>query len=135
MKEIRLEATIENIPSVVAFIDEALEAAECGMKAQMQIDVALDEILANIAHYAYAPGTGEVVVRIDIDDAARVATITFIDSGMPFDPLQKDDPDITRPAEERAIGGLGIFLVKKTMDKLTYRFENGMNVLTLYKHI
>ncbi|MBQ6375132.1 MAG: ATP-binding protein [Clostridia bacterium] len=135
MKEIRLEATIENIPSVVAFIDEALEAAECGMKAQMQIDVALDEILANIAHYAYAPGTGEVVVRIDIDDAARVATITFIDSGMPFDPLQKDDPDITRPAEERAIGGLGIFLVKKTMDAMAYRREDGRNCLTLQKRI
>ena len=135
MKEIRLEATIENIPSVVAFIDEALEAAECGVKAQMQIDVALDEILANIAHYAYAPGTGEVVVRIDIDDAARVATITFIDSGMPFDPLQKDDPDITRPAEERAIGGLGIFLVKKTMDAMAYRREDGRNCLTLQKRI
>ena len=135
MKELTLEATLENIPQVTAWIDEALEALDCSMKAQMQIDVAIDELFGNIAHYAYPNGTGSATVRFDFDASTRTASIAFMDSGTPFDPLQKADPDVTLSVEEREVGGLGIFLVKKTMDNLTYRFENGMNILTIYKHI
>ena len=135
MKTLTLEATLENITKVTEFIDAELEACECSMKAQMQIDVAIDELFGNIARYAYGQDTGEATIQFDFDAADRMASIVFMDHGIPFNPLEQDDPDVTLSAEARAVGGLGIFLVKKTMDKLTYRFENGMNVLTLYKHI
>ena len=135
MKEMTLEAKIENIPRVTAFIDEQLEALDCPMKAQMQIDVAIDELFGNISHYAYAPGTGEATVGFDFDEEARTVSVVFSDRGVPFDPLVRIDPDISAPAQERAIGGLGIFLVKKTMDSLDYRYADGKNVLTIKKKI
>lgn len=135
MKEMTLAATLENIPVVTAFIDAQLEALSCPMKAQAQIDVAIDELFSNIARYAYPNGIGDVTVRFDFDETPRMVSVTFIDSGIPFDPLQKADPDVSRPADEREAGGLGIFMVKKTMDKLAYRHENGFNMLTIYKRI
>ena len=135
MKEMTLAATLENIPVVTAFIDAQLEALSCPMKAQAQIDVAIDELFGNIARYAYPNGIGDVTVRFDFDETPRMVSVTFIDSGIPFDPLQKADPDVSRPADEREAGGLGIFMVKKSMDKLAYRHENGFNMLTIYKRI
>ena len=135
MKELTLEATLENIPQVTAWIDEALEALDCSMKAQMQIDVAIDELFSNIARYAYGERTGEATVRFEFDSASRMATITFVDSGVPFDPLGRSEPDVTLPAHARAVGGLGILLVKKTMDRIEYRHENGHNILVIGKHI
>ena len=135
MKEITLKAVIESIPAVTEVIDEALEAAGCSMKAQMQIDVALDELFSNIAHYAYAPDTGEATVRFDFDEPSRTAFITLIDSGVPFDPLAAAEPDTTSSAEERPIGGLGIFLVRKTMDSVEYSRDDGKNILTIRKKI
>ena len=135
VKELTLEARLENIAVVTAFIDEQLEALDCSMKAQTQIDIAIDELFGNIAHYAYPGGAGDATVRFDFDEATRTASLAFIDSGVPFDPLQKADPDVTLSAEARAIGGLGIFMVKKSMDKLEYRYENGFNVLMLHKRI
>ena len=135
MKEITLEAKIENIPRIIAFIDETLEAWDTAMKAQMQIDVAADEILANISHYAYAPNTGEATVRLHIDEATRMATIIFIDRGVPFDPLAKADPDVTLAKQDRQIGGLGIYIVKKTMDAVEYQRKDGCNILTIRKQI
>ena len=130
-----MEAVRENIPRITGFVDAALEQMDCGVKAQMAIDIALDEILANICLYAYAPGTGTVEVYVDHDAENRMAVITFRDSGVPFDPLQKEEPDTTLTAEEREIGGLGIFLVRKTMDAMEYRREDGFNVLTIRKKI
>ncbi|MBQ8136985.1 MAG: ATP-binding protein [Clostridia bacterium] len=135
MKEIKLTAKVENLPKLMAFIDAELEAVDCSMKAQMQIDVAVDELFANIASYAYAPGTGQAAIRFDYDKASRTVTIAFWDSGVPFDPLAKADPDVNATAEEREAGGLGIFLVKKTMDHVEYRYTNGSNVLTIQKQI
>ena len=135
MKELTISAELENIPAVTAFIDEQLEALDCPMKAQIQIDVAIDELFGNISHYAYPNGTGDVTVRFDFDETTRTASITFIDSGIPFDPLQKDDPDVTISADKREVGGLGIFMVKKTMDSVKYRYENGCNILTIQKHL
>ena len=135
MKELTVPATIENIPVVIAFIDEQLEALNSPKKTQMQIDIAIDELFGNIARYAYPDAIGEATVRFDFDEATRTASIAFQDSGIPFNPLEQDAPDVTLSAEERKVGGLGIFLVRKTMDGLTYQYEDGMNVLTLYKHI
>lgn len=116
MKEMTLPATKENILRVTAFIDGQLEAVSCPVKAQLQIDLALDELFGNIAAYAYTAAPGEATVRFVFDDASRTASITFMDSGVPFDPLARPDPDVTASAEERDAGGLGIFLVRKTMD-------------------
>jgi len=135
MKEITLEAKIQNIPEATMFVDTELEALECGIRQQTQIDVAVDEIFTNIASYAYGSGTGEATIRFEFDEATRTVRISFIDTGMEFNPLEKDDPDVSLSAEERQIGGLGIFLVKKTMDKMTYLRTEGQNILTIYKKI
>ena len=135
VEELTLEARTENISQVTAFIDERLEARDCSIKAQMQIDVALDELFANIASYAYAPGTGDATIRFSFDEETRTVTIAFLDRGIPFDPLKSADPDVTLSVEEREVGGLGIFLVKKTMDAMEYRYEDGYNIVTIRKVI
>ena len=135
MKELTVQATLENIPLVTAAMDEFLEALECPLKAQMQLDVAVDELFGNIAQYAYPDGTGSVTVRFDHDEAARMVSVTFVDSGVPFDPLKQRDPDLSLSIDDRKEGGLGIFMVKKTMDHMVYRHEDGCNLLTIYKRI
>ena len=135
MAEITLQAKVENIRQVVAFVEEKLEAMGCAMKAQMQLSIAVDELFTNIACYAYAPGSGMATVRMEAISGGQQARITFIDQGVPYNPLKKEDPDITLSAEERPIGGLGVFMVKKTMDEMDYRFENGNNILTIVKTI
>ena len=135
MKELTLEAKLESIVDVTAFVDAELEALDCPMRAQTQIDVAIDELFSNIARYAYAPGTGEATVRFEYAEEERMVAITFIDRGVPYDPLAKADPDVTLSAEERSIGGLGIFLVKKTMDDMRYERSGDLNVLTIRKKI
>ena len=135
MKELTIDATVENIGVVTEFVNEQLEKFDCPMKAQMQIDIAIDELFGNIAHYAYSPEIGKATVRVEVTENPLSVIITFIDNGVPYDPLAKDDPDITLSAEERVIGGLGIFMVKKTMDEIAYEYKGGMNILTLVKKI
>jgi len=130
-----LLARPEALPEVLAFVDAALEEAECAPKAQMQIDVAVEELFVNIASYAYGAERGTAVVGVGIDLPTRMATITFADSGTPYDPFAKADPDITLSAEERSVGGLGVFMVKKTMDEVAYEYKNGQNVTTIRKKI
>ena len=135
MKELTLPATIENIEKVTDFVNEQLEEIECPMKAQMQIDIAIDELFGNIAHYAYNPETGPATVRVEVTEEPISVVITFIDHGVPYDPLKKADPDITLSAEERAIGGLGVFMVKKTMDEISYEYRDGKNILRIKKNM
>ncbi len=126
-----IEATQGNLHTVIDFIDEELEALDCPMKAQTQIDLCAEEIFINIASYAYPDGNGMAEIAVEPVDSG--VAITFIDSGMPYNPLEKADPDITLDAESRAIGGLGIFIVKKVMDKAEYAYEDGKNKLKLTK--
>lgn len=135
MKELTIAATVENIETVTTFVNKNLEALDCPMKAQMQIDIAIDELFGNIAHYAYNPSVGEATVRVEIAEEPLSVIITFIDGGVPYDPLAAADPDTSLSAEERAIGGLGIFMVKKSMDEITYRYEGGKNILSIRKKI
>ena len=131
MKEMTLPAVVENIAQVTDFVNAQLEEIGCPMKAQVQIDIAIDELFGNIAQYAYNPETGPATVRVEVSDAPISVTITFMDHGVPYDPLQKEDPDITLSAEERGSGGLGIFMVKKTMDEITYEYKDGQNILRI----
>ena len=133
-REMTIEASVSNLDDVLAFVDARLEEAGCGMKTQMQIDVAVEEIYVNISNYAYASGRGMATIAVDIDKDKKQIIIEFRDSGMEFDPLAKPDPDTTLSAQERQIGGLGIYMVKKSMDDVTYTRSDGQNILTLYKN-
>ena len=135
MKELTIAAKIENIEAVTDFVNEQLEALDCPMKAQMQIDIAIDELFGNIAHYAYNPEIGKATVRVEVIEDPLAVTITFIDNGVPYDPLAKADPDTTLSAEERDIGGLGIYMVKKSMDDITYENKDGQNILKIKKKL
>ncbi|MBR2869137.1 MAG: SpoIIE family protein phosphatase [Clostridia bacterium] len=133
MKEITVAATVENIQTVTDFINEQLEAFGCPMKAKTQIDIAVDEIFGNIAHYAYTTETGDVTVSIENGDNPQAADITFIDSGVPYNPLIQAEPDITLSADKRQVGGLGIFIAKNIMDEISYEYKDGMNILKIRK--
>lgn len=133
--ELTLPATKENLAKVTDFIEALLDEAGCPLKTKMQISIAVEEIYVNIANYAYAPGTGDVTVTFETAGNPRTATMRFIDSGIPYDPLAKKDPDVTRSAEEREIGGLGVFIVKKTMDDIYYEYKDGRNILTMKKKL
>ena len=134
MEEIKVKAELEQLDTVIRFIDEQLDKIGCGMKVQLQIEVAAEEIFVNIAHYAYPGKDGTADIRFSFDDQANVATICFLDSGTPYNPLAREEPDTTLSVEERSIGGLGIFMVKKTMDNIEYEYKDGNNVLTLQKY-
>ncbi len=135
MKELTIDAKVENIDVVTDFVNAELEALDCPMKAQMQIDVAIDELFGNISNYAYNPEVGPATVRVEVTEEPLAVVITFIDGGVPYDPLAKADPNVKLSAEEREIGGLGIFLVKKTMDDIAYEYKDGKNILKIKKHI
>lgn len=135
MKELTIAATVENIETVTDFVNEQLETLGCPMKAQIQIDVAIDELFGNIAHYAYNPDVGSATVQVEVQEEPLAVIITFIDGGVPYDPLATADPDITLSAEERQIGGLGIYMVKKSMDEITYEYVDGKNILSIKKKL
>ena len=135
MKTLTIEATPENVDKAVAFVDEMLEEYGCGMKEQMAIDVAVDELFVNIANYAYSPDIGYATVMVDVVKDPLAVEITFVDNGVPYDPLAKADPDITQSVEERRIGGMGIFIVKKSMDSVNYEYKDGKNILTIKKNL
>ena len=140
MKELIIEAKIENLDTVLDFVSTELEAVKCSMKMQRQIAISVEEIFVNIAHYAYEPccageqdakhSTGGAIIRVAVGDEI---TIEFMDRGKPYNPLEKDDPDITIAAEERQIGGLGVLMVKNMMDTVEYEHKDGKNILTIKK--
>ena len=135
MKELTIEATTENIAAVTNLVNEQLESLDCSMKVQMQVDIAIDELFSNIARYAYNPETGSATVQVEVTENPLAVVITFIDHGKPYDPLAKEDPDTKLSAEERQIGGLGIYMVKKTMDDVSYEYKDGRNILKIKKNL
>ena len=135
MTEKIFPAKTEVLPDILGFVEETLESFECPMKVQMAVCVAIEEVFVNVAHYAYGGGDGDVSLSIGFNDETRAVTFRMADKGIPFDPLKKPDPDITLSAEERDIGGLGIFIAKKTMDEISYAYENGENILTMIKKV
>ena len=134
MKQLKVKADTTELDNVLSFADAILEELGCSVKAQMQIDIAIEEIFVNIAHYAYPEAEGEAVISVDSGEGPSV-TITFEDEGIPYDPLKNEDPDITLSADDRPIGGLGIFMVKKSMDEVSYEYKDGKNRLTIKKSL
>ena len=128
-------AKIDALADVLGFVEQTLEGLECPMKMQIALCVAIEEAFVNIAHYAYVDGEGDMCLDIGYEEESRTVTFRMTDKGVPFDPLKKPDPDVTLAADKREIGGLGIFIVKKTMDTVMYTYENGENILTMIKKI
>lgn len=135
MKEITVPATLEELDRVTEFINGELEAYGCSARVRMQIDIAVEEIYVNIAHYAYHPEVGEASVCCAVGGEPLQVIIQFADRGKPYNPLAKEDPDVSLSAEERDFGGLGIYMVKKSMDDITYDYEDGKNILTIKKNL
>ncbi len=135
MKELVLQASADRLEEAQEFVRGEMEAAGSSLKAISQVEIAVEEIYINIAHYAYPSGEGEAVIRCETDTEMSKITIQFVDAGTPFDPLAKEDADISLSAEERSIGGLGILMVKKLMDEVTYCYEEGKNILTIAKYL
>ena len=133
MSEVTLEAAEENLDEVLRFVEDALENTGCSLEDQRQIAIAVEEVFINIVSYAYKPGRGDTTLRLDVSQDPAEVTITFIDHGVPFDPLAKEDPDINLPAKQRKVGGLGIFVVKNLMDDVFYEYRDGQNILTMKK--
>lgn len=133
MKELTIDATIENITVVTAFVDGLLEQLGCPMKTRVQVHIAIDELFGNIAYYAYHPRTGKATVRVEAEENLSAVAITFIDSGVKYNPLSKADPNTALSAKERGIGGLGIYMVKKSMDDVSYEYREGQNILRIKK--
>ena len=123
----------DELDAVLGFVEEALEQVGCPVKTQMELNVCVEEVFINIASYAYPNREGTAEIRVESDTGASCVSISLADSGVPFDPLQKKDPDVSLSAEERGIGGLGIYMVKKMTDKVTYEYRDGCNVLTMKK--
>ncbi len=133
MKELTVSASAAMLDTVTEYVNRELKAVNCPPKAMTQIDIAVDEIFSNISRYAYAPGTGSAVIRIDFEPETRTASITFTDQGIPYNPLTAQDPDLTLTADQRPVGGLGLYLVKKLMDQVNYEYADGCNRLTIRK--
>ena len=128
-------AKTEVLSDLISYVEQTLEQYECSIKTQTSICIAIEEVFVNVAHYAYGKVVGEVTLGIEFDKKTRNVTFKMVDSGVPFNPLAKPDPDITLSAQQREIGGLGIFITKKTMDYVEYTYQNGKNVLTMIKKI
>ena len=133
-RNIILPNDVQDVPRLAAFIDEVCESVELDMTTTMQINLAIEEAVVNVMNYAYPSDTvGQVQIDAEAND--QRLKFTIIDSGSPFDPTAKEEVDTTLSAEERPVGGLGIFLVRQLMDSINYERIDGRNVLTLRKKL
>lgn len=133
MIEKSFEAKVDNLHLVLEFLESELEKNECNMKTSTSLAIAIEELFVNVASYAYPNGNGNATLKLDFVDNDVI--ITLADSGIEFNLLEKEDPDISLKAEDRQIGGLGIYMVKKTMDDIKYSRDNNQNILVMRKRI
>ena len=134
-EELVIEAVVDNLDDVNLFVHKSIEQFEISKRNLMQLDLVVEEIFVNIASYAYAPNTGLVKILLETTSMPLSVSLTFIDSGIPYNPLEKSDPDVNLSADDRQIGGLGIFLTKNLVDNISYQFIDGQNVLELTKSL
>ena len=133
MEKITVDATVENLQTVIDFATEQLEMRDCPMKTSMQLELVIEEIFVNIANYAYHPEIGAATFCMEFEENPAAVLMTFLDRGKPYNPLEKDDPDTTLDIDERDVGGLGIFLVKNNVDEISYEYADGKNILRMKK--
>lgn len=133
MKNLTIDATIKNMDPVLDFVNRELEAINCPIADSISIAIAVEELFVNITHYAYNPEVGQAQIICEVEDDPTTVIITLLDGGKPYNPLQRDDPDITLSAEQRDMGGLGIFMVKQSMDNVNYEYKDGKNIITIRK--
>ena len=129
----KFRADTKEIPAIQQFAEVELEKYKCSTKEIYQINLVIEEVFVNIANYAYKDKEGYCTLSIEIENNKVI--LTFEDSGIPFNPLEKSDPDISLPAKKRAVGGLGIFLTKRIMDEVKYKYENNKNILRITKDL
>ena len=134
-EELVIEAVVDNLDAVNSFVHKSIEQFEVSKRTLMQLDLVIEEIFVNVASYAYAPNTGSVKILIEVKEEPLTVSLTFIDSGVPYNPLEKSDPDINLSVDDRQIGGLGIFLTKNLVDDISYKFIDGQNILQLTKSL
>jgi anti-sigma regulatory factor (Ser/Thr protein kinase) len=135
-KQLQVRADVDNFPEVSEFVEQCLEECGCTARAKFQLLVAVEEIFVNIAQYGYPDGPEEVLVDFHLEEGSSpLACVCFSDRGIPFDPFSRPDPDVTLSAEERGIGGLGIYMVKQSMDTVSYEYRDGKNVVTIKRRI
>lgn len=135
MKTLTVPAELEQLEKVREFVAEELERRGCHGKSRFQIEVAVEEIFVNIAHYAYSPEVGEATIRCEVTESPLQVIIQFLDHGKPFTPLEREDADTSGDALLGREGGLGILMVKKSMDRVHYAYEDGKNILTIQKRL
>lgn len=135
MQEIKVAARLEMFNEVLDFVVDNLERIDASPKVISQFAIVVDEIFVNIASYAYGDEEGEAVITYQLETDPKRVILQFRDKGKPFNPLDKPDPDITLSADERQIGGLGIFIVKKAMDEVEYQYKENHNILTIVKNL
>ena len=134
-KVLTVNASMDHLDEVIAFVEEQLESASCPLKVQGQICVSFEELYENVVNYAYGEESGECVIGMNISTVGneKKMVLTVKDRGNPFNPLKKEDPDITLSVEDRPIGGLGIYMVKQSMDDVMYEYQKGWNVIKIVK--
>ncbi len=134
--KIVMPADFTNLSPGITPIVELLEQLEVDHKTIYKVELCLEELLANVASYAYPPDVeGDIEIHYEVVEDPRMIEITIIDKGRFFNPLETKDPDTTLSAEERNIGGLGVFIVKNTMDFIEYHRKDDKNILIIKKKI
>lgn len=128
------QAILQDITATTEFVEQELERMGCPPKAAIQLSIAIDEIFSNIIHYGYGEKPGPVTVEVMEQAEPRAVCLRFTDEGIPYNPLTAAEPDVVRAAAEDSVGGLGIYMVKNTMDDMRYQYENGRNILTIQKN-
>lgn len=137
MEKICVQATKDGMAEMMKCLTALLETRHCSGKDRMEFEIAMEELLVNVVHYAYGDGQGDMTAEYEMVEKDRRNVsfkIVVTDEGIPYNPLNREDPDITLSAEERSIGGLGIFMARKFLDSLEYAYEDGKNCLTVTKN-
>lgn len=135
MRDLKLNASKDTLYTVLDVIEAHLDKNGCPDSVKLELLIAVEEIYMNIANYAYGGEAGEVTVQMEISQDPKVCQVIFKDKGIPYDPLKREDPDISLSPQERGIGGLGIYMVKQLMDRVEYRYEDETNILLLERRM
>ena len=133
MDRLTVPASMQQMGHVVDFVENSLVKYGCGQEPLRKLLMTVDEIFSNIVRYAYGEAGGEAEIAVEVRD--QTALMRFTDGGVPYNPLDMEDPDVTLSSEDRQVGGLGIYMVKQSMDSVDYEYRDGKNILTVRKSI